>query len=155
LEDDSVPTPGAAPAESAAAINPAAELFYSGAAQRIERLIIVLGLGALIVLLVIARWPAAAGFTGGGIIAFWNFRSLERAVTALGAALTGERSPRSRPRVVLRFFARYLLMGVAAYAIFKSYPASLYGLLAGLFLPVAAIFGEAIFEAVAALRKGL
>jgi hypothetical protein len=137
------------------ATNPAADLFYAGAPRRIERLIVVLGLVALVVLLAIARWPVAAGFAAGGAIAFWNFRSLERAVTALGGALTGERSPRSRPRVVVRFFARYLLVALAAYVIFKSYPASLYGLLAGLFLPVAAILGEAIFEAVAVLRKGL
>lgn len=116
---------------------------------------IALGLAALVVLLAIGRWPVAAGFAGGGIIAFWNFRSLERAVTALGGALVGEMPKRSRPRVVLRFLTRYLLMAIAAYVIFRSYPASLYGLLVGLFLPVAAILCEAVFEAVAALRHGL
>jgi hypothetical protein len=155
VEDDTLPTPDAAATESAAAGNPAAEMFYAGAAQRIEHFMLVLGLAALLVLFVITRWPVAAGFAGGGLIAFWNFRSLERAVTALGGALTGEAPKRSRPRVVLRFFARYLLMALAAYVIFKSYPASLFGLLAGLFLPVAAIFCEAVFEAVAALRQGL
>jgi hypothetical protein len=155
VDHDALPTPDAAATESVAGSNPVAEMFYAGAAQRIERFILVLGVAALLVLIVMTRWPVAAGFAGGGLIAFWNFRSLERAVTALGGALTGEAPKRSRPRVVLRFFARYLLMALAAYVIFKSYPASLFGLLAGLFLPVAAIFCEAVFEAVAALRQGL
>ena len=155
MDHDALPTPDAAATESVAGGNPVAEMFYAGAAQRIERFILVLGVAALLVLIVMMRWPVAAGFVGGGLIAFWNFRSLERAVTALGGALTGEAPKRSRPRVVLRFFARYLLMALAAYVIFKSHPASLFGLLAGLFLPVAAIFCEAVFEAVAALRRGL
>jgi hypothetical protein len=156
LDNNSQPTmPDAAVPGPGGEMSPAAGMFYSGAPRRIERLMVVLGVAATVGLLVLTRWQTALGFAGGGLLAFWNFRSLERAVTALGGALTGEPSPRSRPRVVLRFFARYLLMALAAYVIFKSYPASLYGLLAGLFLPVAAIFGEAIFEAVAAVRKGL
>jgi hypothetical protein len=46
-------------------------------------------------------------------------------------------------------------MALAAYAIFKFSPASLYGLFAGLFLPVGAIMCEAAYELYAALRHGL
>ena len=57
--------------------------------------------------------------------------------------------------VVLRFLLRYVLMGLAAYAILSVSPASLYGLFAGLFLPVAAIACEAAYEAYVAVARGL
>jgi hypothetical protein len=56
---------------------------------------------------------------------------------------------------VLRFLLRYLLMGLSAYAIFTVSRASLYGLLAGLFLPVAGIACEAAYEVYAALARGM
>ena len=46
-------------------------------------------------------------------------------------------------------------MGLAAYGILTVSPASLYGLLAGLFLPVAAIACEAAYEVYVALARGL
>jgi hypothetical protein len=46
-------------------------------------------------------------------------------------------------------------MAIGAYAILTVSPASLYGLLAGLFLPVAAIACEAVYELYAALAHGL
>jgi hypothetical protein len=57
--------------------------------------------------------------------------------------------------IVSRFLLRYALMAVAAYVIFSVSPASLNGLLAGLFLPVAAIVCEAVCELYAALGRGL
>jgi hypothetical protein len=56
---------------------------------------------------------------------------------------------------VVRFLLRYGLIAAAAYAILKISAWSLYGMLAGLFLPVAAIACEAIYEAYVALRRGL
>jgi hypothetical protein len=50
---------------------------------------------------------------------------------------------------------RYVLMGLAAYAILSVSPASLYGLLAGLFLPVGAIACEAGYEVYVAVARGL
>jgi hypothetical protein len=57
--------------------------------------------------------------------------------------------------IVARFLLRYVLMGLAAYAILSVSPASLYGLLAGLFLPVAAIACEAGYEVYVAVARGL
>ena len=56
---------------------------------------------------------------------------------------------------MLRFLLRYALMGIAAYVIFTVSPASLYGLFAGLFLPVAAIACEAAYEVYVAIVRGL
>jgi hypothetical protein len=57
--------------------------------------------------------------------------------------------------MVLRFLLRYALMGMGAYVIFTFSPASLYGLFAGLFLPVAAIVCEAAYEAWTAVVRGI
>jgi hypothetical protein len=57
--------------------------------------------------------------------------------------------------IVARFVLRYFLMGLAAYAILTVSPASLYGLLAGLFLPVGAIACEAGYEVYVAVARGL
>ena len=60
-----------------------------------------------------------------------------------------------RKGIVFRFLIRYLLMAVGAYVILTVSPASLNGLLAGLFLPVAAIGCEAIYELYVALARGV
>ena len=68
----------------------------------------------------------------------------------------GELSPAELDRFTtydLRFLLRYVLLGAAAYGILSSFPASLRGLLAGLFLPVGAIACEAIYELYAAVRR--
>jgi len=57
--------------------------------------------------------------------------------------------------VMLRFFFRYLLIALAAYVIFNSSAESLYGLFAGLSLPVVAILIEAVLEVYSALRAGI
>jgi len=54
--------------------------------------------------------------------------------------------PRSGKGIVARFLLRYALLGAAAYGILTSFPASLRGLFAGLFLPVGAIACEAAYE---------
>ena len=55
----------------------------------------------------------------------------------------------------MRFVLRYLAVACAAYVILTSYPASLYGFLVGLFLPVAAILCEAAYELYTALARGI
>ena len=64
-----------------------------------------------------------------------------------------EAGPRRNAGIVARFLLRYVLLGLAAYAILTSFPASLRGLFAGLFLPVGAIVCEAFYELYAALRR--
>ena len=56
---------------------------------------------------------------------------------------------------MLRFALRYLLIAVAAYAIFKGSATSVVGLCAGLSLPVGAVLIETIYAIVCALRRGL
>lgn len=134
-------------------IPPQMESFYSGAYARIVRFMLALGAVAATAVLVRFGVAVAAGFVVGCAIAFVNFHWLKRVVSALAdrATATGERQ--SSKGVVLRFLLRYFLIALAAYAIFTSSRNSLYGLLAGLFLPVGAILIEAVYELYAALRR--
>lgn len=115
----------------------------------------MLALLALIPLAVRFGRLVALGFLAGALVAYLNFRWLEHVASAVADAATRSGTRPSTARTVRRFMLRYVLVALALYVIFRSYPASLYGLLAGLFLPVAAIACEAVYEVFVALRRGL
>jgi hypothetical protein len=132
----------------------ASERFYSGALHRIGRLMALLS-----PVLVAAAWlrfglRPAVGFGFGCGIAYVNFYWLKRVVAGFVDRATGSAS-QSGQGIVFRFLLRYVLMALGAYAILTVSPASLNGLLAGLFLPVAAIVCEAVYELYAALARGV
>jgi hypothetical protein len=91
------------------------------------------------------RWPAL-GFLLGCVISYLNFHWLKSGVSGLADRVTNTGKAQSGTGIVLRFLFRYILLGVAAYAILTSFPASLRGMFAGLFLPVGAIACEAAYE---------
>jgi len=142
------PTPASAP-------DPAAERFYSGALDRIRFCMIALAFP-----LVAAAWwkfgvRPALGFSVGCLIAYVNFHWLKRVISGFADRATGEADARGGQGIVSRFLLRYVLMAVGAYVILTVSPTSLNGLLAGLFLPVAAIACEAAYEVYVALARGL
>jgi small-conductance mechanosensitive channel len=132
-----------------------AERFYSGALDRIRRFMAVLGP----LLTAISWWRfgfrPAVGFVFGCAIAYVNFYWLKRVIAGFADRATGATTSQSGQGIVFRFLLRYLLMAVGAYVILTVSPASLNGLLAGLFLPVAAIVCEAAYEVYAALVRGI
>jgi ATP synthase I chain len=132
-----------------------AQTFYSGALLRIRRF--MLGLTPAFVLLVWWRlgWRMALGLACGCAIAYLNFHWLKRGVEGLADRIVATGKSHSTRGIVARFLVRYVLMAVGAYVILTVSPASLYGLLAGLFLPVAAIACEAAYEAYVALARGI
>jgi hypothetical protein len=108
----------------------------------------------------ILAWPlfstrTALGLACGCLIACFNFLWLKRGVEALADRVVGEGKAPGGKGVVARFLLRYVLMAIGAYVILSVSPASLYGLLAGLFLPVAAIACEAAYELYVAVARGL
>ena len=132
-----------------------AEQFYSAALQRIRRFMTVLA-----PLLVAAAWwkfgpRPAAGFAFGCVIAYINFYWLKRVIAGFADRATGAATSESGQGIVFRFLLRYFLMALGAYVILTVSPASLNGLLAGLFLPVAAIGCEAVYELYGALARGV
>jgi hypothetical protein len=133
----------------------AAEHFYSGALHRIGRYMAVLA-----PLLVAVGWwkfgaRPAVGFAFGCAIAYVNFHWLKRVIAGFADRATGASTSESGQGIVFRFLLRYVLMALGAYVILTVSPASLNGLLAGLFLPVAAIGCEALYELYAALARGV
>ncbi len=131
---------------------PASDL-YSRALDRIRRFMLVLGLA----LTVVALWKfglrPALGFVTGCAISYLNFHWLKSGVSGLADRVTSTGKRQSGKGLVFRFLLRYVLLAAAAYAIITSFPASLRGLFVGLFLPVAAIVCEAVYEAYAAATR--
>lgn len=128
-----------APADSA-------DAFHAHALDRIRTFMLVLApLFSAAAWLKFGRW-AALGFLLGCVISYLNFHWLKSGVTHLADRVTNTGKPQSGKGIVARFLFRYVLLGAAAYAILTSFPASLRGLFAGLFLPVAAIACEAAYE---------
>jgi hypothetical protein len=133
----------------------ASEHFFSGALPRIRLL-----MAALAPLLVAAAWwkfglRPAIGFAFGCAISYVNFHWLKRVIAGFADRATGAVTSQSGQGIVFRFLLRYVLMALGAYVILTVSPASLNGLLAGLFLPVAAIGCEAVYELYAALARGV
>jgi len=96
----------------------------------------------------------ALSFVIGGAISLINFYWLKRVLAAMVEAVAVQGKKRSAAGIILRFVLRYVLIGVAAYVIFKSSAMSLYGLCAGLSLPVGAVLIEAAYAIYGALRRG-
>jgi hypothetical protein len=133
----------------------AGESFYSGALDRIRRFMFVIG--PLAVALALWKFGILCGIAlalGCGI-AFVNFYWLKRAISGFADRAAGAATSQSGSGIVARFLLRYILIGIAAYAVLTLSPASLNGLLAGLFLPVAAIACEAAYEVYVALTRGI
>ena len=97
----------------------------------------------------------AAGFAFGCAIAYINFYWLKRVIAGFVDRASGATTSQSGQGIVSRFLLRYVLMAIGAYVILTVSPASLNGLLAGLFLPVVAIACEAGYEVYVALVRGL
>ncbi len=131
-----------------------AEFFYSGALTRIPRFMIAVALILSVVGWLRFGWRVALGFACGCAIAYLNFHWLERVVSALADRATQTAYKQSSGGIVFRFLVRYFLMAAAGYAIFSVSPASVYGLFAGLFLPVGGIACEAAYELYMALARG-
>jgi uncharacterized membrane protein len=135
-------------------VPPEGEDFYLRAYARIARFMLVAAVLAAAALVLAFGWRVGAGFALGAAIAVLNFYWLKRTVGVLADRVTRPGSAKPGRGVLVRFGLRYVLVALAAYAIFRSSSLSLHGLLAGLLLPVAAIMCEAAYETYVALRRG-
>ena len=136
-------------AGSATAYDP----FYAASLIRIRNFMLALAP----IFTIAALWKfgrfAAVGFLLGGVIAYLNFHWLKSGISGLADRVTNTGKGQSGKGIIARFLLRYVLLGLAAYAILTSFPASLRGLFAGLFLPVGAIVCEAVYETYVALAR--
>src|SRR5207245_9069861 len=126
---------------------------YFMAIELMQRSSIVIGSAAFAAAQAYFGWRISLGVLCGSIVGYVNFYWLKNIVAGI-ADLTAESGiPASSRGIVYRFLLRYFLMAVAAYVILSVSRESLYGLFAGLLLPVAALFCEAVYEAYAALTR--
>lgn len=88
-------------------------------------------------------WPWALGFLAGAIASLVNFRWLHLLVASLG-----ERGRPVRKRMFVFLSVRYLLLGAAGYVIVIYFDFNLAAGLLGLFVAVAAVIIEALYELV-------
>ncbi len=86
-------------------------------------------------------WRWAGGFLAGAAGSYLNFSWLHQFVEAIGP-----RPRRARRRLFVFLALRYLLLGAGGYVIVKVFGMSAIGVLAGLFVPLAAILFETLFE---------
>ena len=127
------------------------EDWHARALERIERFMTAVGVVALVVAFIMFGWRIAVGFALGGLIAYINFHWLEKTVAKLADVTVQSGIPASGRGIMHRFLLRYLLLTVVAFVILSVSRESLYGLFAGLFLPVAAMLCEAVYESYKAI----
>jgi len=122
------------------------ERHLARAAGRIWKMTFALGGAGAIVLFVWRGWTWGAGFALGAAISMLNFRWLKQVATTLG-------SERAKPRMAVLLGLRYLILGGLAYAILSFSKISLSAMFLGVFVAVAAVILEILFELVYA-RNG-
>ena len=133
--------------------SPPLDSFYARAIPRMLRTMLVVGVLLLAPVFWLYGWAGAVGVAAGSAISYINFRTLISGVEALGERIVNLQSKERGWAIVLRFLVRYGLVGIAAYAIFKSSALAFRGFLWGLCLPVAAMMVEAGVEAYVAFRR--
>ncbi len=112
---------------------------YTDSIARMTRWMMWLALAGVPVAAVMWGWRAGLGFAIGAGGSYAMFRWLRHFVDALGG------KP-GRPRILVLFALRYLIMGAGLYVIFKFSKISLMAALWGLFVSTAAALAEGVFE---------
>ena len=115
---------------------------------RLPRWMTAVGAVAIITLLASGHARVAAGFALGAAVAILNYRWLHQAV----ATLLGAAEPRVPRRVILKFAVRYPLAFAGVYLFYRTGWLPFGAVMAGLFVPVAAVLVEAVIQVWDGLR---
>ena len=107
--------------------------------RRMYWLIVALGVVGAGAAFAKAGWQAGLGFLLGAAASYLNFHWLHSLVDAMGEG-------KARPLLAFFLGNRYFLFGIVAYLIVKWLGINLMAALAGLLVPVAAIFAEVLYE---------
>jgi hypothetical protein len=116
------------------------ERLFESALDRIWKLTFALAAGGAILAYPWRGWSWSLGFLLGAAASAVNFRWIKQIVDSLG----NTRPTRSRVAVLAGL--RYLLLGGAGYVILKYSSISIAAALAGLFVSVAAVIVEIVYE---------
>jgi hypothetical protein len=128
--------------------------FLGRAYPRIVRLALVLTAISGAVSLLLANWRGSLALVFGAVVGILNLVWLHRGADLMVERMLGAgKSAPSKLRMALFFPLRYLLVIAAVYAILKGYPGVLVSFIVGLGLPVMAMIGESIYEAVVLTKR--
>jgi hypothetical protein len=116
---------------------------YDRALERMTRIAAAAGMAGVLIVLIWRGPREAGGFLAGAIISLVNFRWWTGIAGALGPS--GKRPVRSS---VAFLFLRYLLVAGVIYVIVKLLEIKVAAVLAGLFVSVAAVLIEILYELV-------
>ena len=122
------------------------DALYSATLARVNRLMIAIGIAGLITAFTYFGWRIGMGFVIGALVAYVNFYWLKKVVAGIADLTVTSGTAASSRGVVIRFLLRYFLMALVAFVILTVSRQSLYGLFAGLFLPVTALLCEAVYQ---------
>ncbi len=125
--------------------------------RRIAWLTLLLGGVAAVGVAVSVSRRAGVGVLVGTLLAWVNLRWLQQALDALvhlAAAQAGNPHPRVSIWVYIKFFARYVLIGLVLYVMVSRFGIPLLSLFGGLFALGAATMAESIYEVFARPDRG-
>jgi hypothetical protein len=115
------------------------ENWMSAAVARIWKIVWVMGAAGAIALMVWRGWTWSGGWLLGTAVSALNFRWLKQLADSIGGAA-------AKPRKAVFLGLRYVFLGGGAYVILKYSAISLPAALSGLFVSVAAVILEILFE---------
>jgi hypothetical protein len=122
------------------------EQHLASAVERIWKAMFAIGAAGAIGLSVWRGWTWGAGFALGCVISALNFLWLKKVATVLGSGA-------AKPLSAVFLGMRYVILGAGAYVILKYSAISLSAMFWGLFVAVAAVVWEILFELIYA-RNG-
>ena len=125
-------------------MNPSEEDIYRIAVARMLRIMAVFAAGGSLTLFVWRGWKWGAGFAFGAAVAWVNFLLLKKLADSLGIA--GRKPPSTGSAIFLG--SRYLILGAVVYATLRLTSISLLAAAIGLFVSLAAVLVEILFELV-------
>ena len=112
--------------------------------RRIWYALPVVGAAMVVVASFVGEWRDAIGVAAGVGLAIVNFRFLHNGLRSI----LGAGRAKAPTGTTLMFVFRWVIVATVAYAVFRTGWASIGGIVAGMFAPVAAVTLEAIYQVV-------
>jgi len=125
-------------------MTPSQEDVYRSAVSRMLRIMAVFGGAGTLALFIWRGWKWGAGFAFGAGVAWANFLLLKKLADSLGSG--GRKPPSTGSAVFLG--SRYLILGAVVYATLRFTSISMLAAAIGLFVSLAAVLVEILFELV-------
>jgi hypothetical protein len=122
---------------------------HSRFSLRLQRLIFVLGIVASALAAFLVSWRAGAGIAIGTVLAWLNYRWMDRGLGAIMSAALAQQGipqPRVPMRVYYGFAGRYALIAVLVYASVRFLNVPVLAVFVGLFSLGAAAMAESLYE---------